>query len=404
METNRIDQLFKRFFDANCTEEERREFLDLVARGSGDEALKQLLEDKLQEYAPDKKLDQLSADALFNTIMQKAESRKPARIVKMNRRSPPYKWLVGVAVAIVIVSLNIWFWDKAPESGPDLANNTDSLPSKVLPAPVPGSNKAMLMLADGTVVALDSTGDGTIATQGNTKVLKQGAGELSYEANSVIQHSEVQYNTLSTPYGGQYRIKLPDGSRVWLNAASSIRYPTAFTGKTRTVTIKGEAYFEIQKNTSRPFVVQTNTMEVEVLGTHFNVNSYEDEPLGRTTLVEGSVKVSTVNASQNTATLKPGEQAQVKPEGRGLTIREVDLESVTAWKNGYFHFDGTPVQEVMRQVSRWYDVNIEINGKVTKHFRGMIPRNASLDEVIQMLSLTGEFKYKIEGRTVRILP
>jgi ferric-dicitrate binding protein FerR (iron transport regulator) len=262
----------------------------------------------------------------------------------------------------------------------------------------------MLVLADGTMVALDSTGDGAIATQGNTKVLKQGGGELRYESGSVTQNSEVQYNTLSTPNGGQYRITLPDGSRVWLNAASSIRYPTAFTGNTRTVIIKGEAYFEIQKNTARPFVVQANAMEVEVLGTHFNVNSYEDEPINRTTLVEGSVKVRSANAKHFTATLKPGEQAHVKPEGNGLTVREVDLESVTAWKNGYFHFDGTPVQEVMRQVSRWYDVNIEINGKVAKHFRGMIPRNAAIDEVMHMLSLTGEFKYKIEGRTVRILP
>ena len=401
MDTNRIDFLFRKYFDASSTEEERREFLELVAQGSQDEDLQQLLEEKLQEYAPDKQLDQLSADTLFNTIMQKSDHREPARVVKLNRRSPPYKWLVGIAVAIAMVSLNIWYWDKE--------NYSDNPPPqqaalKDTAHPVPGSNKAMLILADGSILALDSTGDGAIAIQGNTKVLKQGKGELSYEAGAHTQSGEIQYNTLSTPYGGQYRIKLPDGSRVWLNAASSIRYPTAFMGKTRTVTIKGEAYFEVQKNTAQPFVVQTEKMEVEVLGTHFNVNSYEDEPVTRATLVEGSVRVKTAGASKDGATLKPGEQAQWKQEDEKLNIRTVDVESVTAWKNGYFHFDGTPAQEVMRQVSRWYDVQIEINGKVGKHFRGMIPRNASLDEVIHMLSLTGEFKYKIEGRTVRVLP
>ncbi|WP_127129746.1 FecR family protein [Pseudoflavitalea rhizosphaerae] len=401
MDTNRIDWLFRKYFDAGCTEEERREFLELVAQGRQDQTLHQLLEEKLQEYAPDRKLDQLSADALFSNIMQKAAHGGPARVVKLNRRPPSYKWLVGIAVSLAVVSLNIWFWDKENYvvNGPQQAEVF-----KDTVHPVPGTNKAMLVLADGSIVALDSAGDGTIATQGHTKVLKQGAGELSYEAGAQSQTGEVQYNTLSTPYGGQYRIKLPDGSRVWLNAASSIRYPTAFTGKTRTVSVTGEAYFEVEKNTARPFVVQTGKMGVEVLGTHFNVNSYDDEPVTRTTLVEGSVRVSTAGAARDIAVLKPGEQAQWIQEDAKMNIRKVDVESVTAWKNGYFHFDGTPGAEVMRQVSRWYDVNIDINGKVGRHFRGMIPRNASLDEVLHMLSLTGEFKYKTDGRTVRILP
>lgn len=401
MDTNRIDWLFRKYFDASCTDEERREFLELVAQGRQDQTLHQLLEEKLQEYAPDKKLDQLSADALFSNIMQKTEQRGPARVVKLNRRPSSYKWLVGIAVSIAVAGLNIWFWDKENYAvkGPQQAEVI-----KDTVHPVPGTNKAMLVLADGSIVALDSASDGTIATQGHTRVLKQGAGELSYEAGAQMPGGEVQYNKLSTPYGGQYRIKLPDGSRVWLNAASSIRYPTAFTGKTRTVSVTGEVYFEVEKNTARPFVVQTGKMGVEVLGTHFNVNCYDDEPVTRTTLVEGSVRVSTAGAAQEIAVLKPGEQAQWKQEDHKMNIRKVDVESVTAWKNGYFHFDGTPGTEVMRQVSRWYDVNIDINGKVGRHFRGMIPRNASLDEVLHMLSLTGEFKYKTEGRTVRILP
>lgn len=405
MDTNRIDHLFSRYFDAGCSEEERREFLQLVAQGEDDETLRELLERKLQLYAPDRQLDQLSADALFANIMQQADANapEPAKIVHMNKRSAPYKWLVGTAVAILFIGMQVWLWYRPSTPAIDYSQS-DVFISKESPKVAPGGNVATLTLDDGRVITLDANGNGLIASQGTTKIVKQDNGELSYEADKNASVAQLQFNTLSTPNGGQFKINLPDGSKVWLNAASSITYPTVFAGKTRKVTIKGEAYFEVQKNTAQPFIVQSNNMEVEVLGTHFNMNSYDDEPITRTTLVEGSVRVKTLPDQQHRETLKPGQQAQLEQSTNTLKVRDADIESVTAWKNGYFNFDGAPVKEVMRQISRWYNVDIQMEGTMARHFRGSVLRSASLDEVMHMLSLTGEFNYKIEGRTVIIKP
>ncbi|NML21484.1 DUF4974 domain-containing protein [Pseudoflavitalea sp. G-6-1-2] len=405
MEEKNIAGMFRRYFDKTCTEEERMAFLKLIASGDHEEELKQLLEEELQHFTPGRKLDAAGAEALFSQIRESIADPKPAPVAGFRRSL--VKKLAIAATLLLLVSAGTWFLlnnsskKKKHTTGHPVAMTTFS------PTPTPSGDQAVLELADGTKVILDSSGVGQIAKQGNASVIRKDGGELIYEYGKGEQGSkEPQYNTLSTPLGRQYKLRLPDGSRVWLNAASSIRYPTAFTGKERTVTISGEAYFEVEKNAAQPFVVRTLNMDVEVLGTDFNVNSYNDEPVSKTTLVEGAVRVSSLHHKEISQTIQPGEQAQlaVSTSTTTLQIKEVDTEAVTAWKNGLFHFEGTPTQEVMRQIARWYNADITCEGRLGKHFRGVISRTATMEEVFHMLSLTGEFKYKIEGRKVTITP
>lgn len=234
METNRIEILFQRYFDKTCTEEERAAFLELIAMGHEDDTIRTLLEATLQQYAPDQTLNNIEADELFSKIMQQADVSEPATVVPFNKsRSTTKKWWMAAAAIVVIGSVNFWLWQHDSSPKPDTIAHAETK-SLVKDTISPGGNKATLTLADGSVVLLDSTGNGTIATQGNTKVLKTAQGELSYQSANASNAGVVQYNTLSTPYGGQYRIKLPDGSKVWLNAASLsviLRHSPARTGK-----------------------------------------------------------------------------------------------------------------------------------------------------------------------------
>ena len=260
----------------------------------------------------------------------------------------------------------------------------------------PGRNVAVLTLADGSSITLDSAHNGVLAQQGAASVTKSGDGALAYQAANGEKKIAV-YNTLTTPRGGQYRLLLPDGSQVWLNAASSISYPTAFTGSERSVTITGEAYFEIAANASMPFRVQVSTpqgqKDIRVLGTHFNVKAYADETTVTTTLLEGSVQLGS-------EILKPGEAGQWRADGTMQVDPHANLEEAVAWKNGMFHFEGANVAEVMRQLSRWYDVDVVFKGKLPDaKFDGEIPRNSNLTEVFRILQLSN-VHFTVEDKKV----
>ena len=260
----------------------------------------------------------------------------------------------------------------------------------------PGSNKAMLTLADGSTIVLDNAANGTLTQQGNAQVMKPGNGQLAYAINNNQASAAMTYNVLATPKGGQYQLQLPDGSKVWLNAASSIRYPTAFTGKERSVEIKGEAYFEVTKNATKPFVVKVNDLQVQVLGTHFNINAYSDEDLVKTTLLEGSVKVKS-------EILKPGDQAQVMHNsgtGNLRVIHGADIAATMAWKDGLFQFDNVTIETVMRQVARWYDVEVVYERDVSQdRFQGKIYRQTAISQLLSILELSGAH-FKIEGKKI----
>lgn len=274
----------------------------------------------------------------------------------------------------------------------------------------PGNNKAILTLADGTVISLDDAQSGLLASQGNIAITKTGNGEIVYEKSLTDRIKNVParsvINTIQTPRGGKYQVRLPDGSKVWLNSASTLSYPTAFTGKERIVKLKGEAYFEIAPNKSAPFRVESDNQIVEVLGTHFNVNSYENEDFTKTTLIEGSVKVilnTKSNISGKTRLLKPGEQSSINSSKSDIKIENVDTEKAIAWKNGYFKFKNTPIQEIMREVERWYDVELVYEGNMpTDEFTGFISNDVKISAVLKILEQSGGVKFTVKGKKLKV--
>ncbi|WP_341842695.1 FecR family protein [Chitinophaga caseinilytica] len=263
----------------------------------------------------------------------------------------------------------------------------------------PAGNKPTLTLADGSVVALDDSSNNGIAAQGGTHILQSSEGALEYQPGAAAETPV--FNTLTTPAGCQFRLILADGSKVWLNAASSIRFPTAFRGEDRIVELEGEAYLEVSKDAAHPFRVITRGMTVHVLGTHFNINAYKDEPVVRTSLLEGAVRVAGNGQSE---VLSPGQQAQVGQNGKMYVADGVDMRAVTAWKDGRFNFSGEPITEVMREVQRWYGAEIIYEGEVKHHFVGSIPRNLPVSRVLEMLEMTGRVRFEIDGKKITVRP
>ena len=273
-----------------------------------------------------------------------------------------------------------------------------------------GKNTAILTLANGKQINLSDAVNGQLADESGISITKTSDGQLVYEMKgAVARGDENRLNTISTPKGGQYQVVLPDGSRVWLNAASSIKFPSDFIGlKERKVQLMGEAYFEVAKDKSHPFVVQTDKQEVEVLGTHFNINAYGDEELTKTTLLEGSVRVchdgysKVVHTTDAFVILKPGQQA-VLANGP-ININQADTEEAVAWKNGYFKFKSESLSSIMRKLSRWYDVEVVYKGEISKdRFGGTISRYKNVADVLEMLELTKLVKFKVEGRKIIVI-
>lgn len=260
----------------------------------------------------------------------------------------------------------------------------------------PGGNKAVLTLSDGTTITLDSAADGVLAQQGASSIEKRDKGEIVYHVKG-LPDGKIMTNTMTTPRGGQYHMVLSDGTKVWLNASSSITYPTAFTGAARNISVSGEAYFEVAKDPAKPFTVDIEgRSSVRVLGTSFNINSYANEGSIKTTLFQGSVQV---NAS---VTLRPGQQV-IQAVGNPLVVSShIDLDQVMAWKNGLFDLEGADVRTVMRQIERWYDITVRYEGKVADiHFRGKLDRGVSLSGIMKILPELG-IRSRLEGRTLII--
>ncbi|QEM10585.1 FecR family protein [Mucilaginibacter rubeus] len=263
----------------------------------------------------------------------------------------------------------------------------------------PGGNKAILTLGDGSTIVLNSAKIGKLASQGNIIIKKAADGQISYNDVSSSHTSKTDvYNTAATPQGGQYQFILADGTKVWLNASSSIKYPVVFNGSERRVELTGEAYFEVAHNARKPFKVISNGQTVEVLGTHFNINAYNDEQAVKTTLLEGSVKVSAGRVSN---IIKPGQQARFD---HGLiNVMTVDPDEVVAWKNGFFFFEDNNIQEVMRQLSRWYGVEIKYEGQLpSRRFSGEISRNVNLSQILDILNFK-QIHCKIDGKTIIVM-
>jgi transmembrane sensor len=271
---------------------------------------------------------------------------------------------------------------------------------------VPGINKATLTLANGQKIILTRGLNGRLAQQGNTLVQVNSNKSIIYTASAANTSlaAQMQFNTLSTVRGEQspYPLVLADGTKVWLNAESSITFPTSFSGKERVVKITGEAYFEVVHDALHPFKVTVRDQTIEDLGTQFNINAYLDEPYMKTTLINGKVKIT--EGSQVTL-LKPGFQAVVSPSGSSSTVQAADLDQVMAWKNGNFEFEGTPLKDIMRQISRWYDVDISYKGTIEDaEFGGSISRSKNINEILSVLETTKGVHFKLEGRRILVMP
>ncbi|SEP41508.1 FecR family protein [Mucilaginibacter sp. OK283] len=307
-----------------------------------------------------------------------------------------YLWIKYAAAALILlfISFGAYFIIRTGNS----KNNAVVHSYKAI---VPGGNKAILTLANGTKIALDDVIKGIVARQAGVSITKTANGQIVYKAVSgSTDAAGLLRNSVSTPKGGQYKVILPDGTNVWLNAASSITYPTVFKGTERLVSLTGEAYFEVAKNKQMPFRVKSPMQTIEVLGTHFNINAYADETAVKTTLLEGSVKVA---SGSNSALIAPGEQAVINRAGNAtITIHPVNVDNEVAWKNGLFSFDGENIQSIMRQVCRWYNVDVVYEGSMPpeKYF-GEISRTSSLADVFKILELNN-VKFSIEGKTVTV--
>lgn len=409
MSTDRIRYLLQRFFQQDCTPQEKEELALWIDMLQNDEEWRLRLEEIWNEYEPGEKMDALRADAILEEIISEKGTEAPVKVMRPYYR----RWRVAAAVTLALAASVAYTLHKQPVKKEGISADI-ARQKKNIPIP-PGGNKAILTLANGQTVVLDSAGNGALVQQGNTQVVKVASGLLAYqnrEAGSARQQL-VHYNTITTPRGGQYQVILPDGSKVWLNAASSLHFPTAFAGKQRRVEVSGEAYFEIAENAAAPFIVGIVSSggqkegTVQVLGTHFNINAYGDEPSIRTTLLEGKIKIGKVLSGggiQEGTVLSPGEQA-VMNRGGGLRVEEdVNLNGVVAWKNGLFEFEGDDIESVMRQLSRWYDVDIRIQGNIPDRFTGSIPRNITFSRVFEVLQKTGSIHYRIENREIIVSP
>jgi transmembrane sensor len=391
----RFESLLSAYRNDTLTPAELNELLQLL--NENEPVLKDSILNDLQRNAFAGNTTAMQRQRMFDNIITAAQRQQKARVVQLWKR-------VAVAAAIVVLAgagTYLLMNRKAENTTAGTSNN-------VRQDVMPGGNKAVLTLADGSAIVLDSARNGSIAQQGNANVIKQEDGQLIYRQGENAGEKPLAYNTLATPRGGQYQLVLPDGSKVWLNAASSIRYPVAFTGDTREVEMEGEGYFEITRNAAKPFHVKTKTQDVEVLGTHFNVNDYNDEASTKTTLLEGSVKVNQLANKNREVILKPGEQAigdcRLPVADCRLTIdHSPNIDQVMSWKNGQFYFSNADIESIMRQMARWYDVQVEYKVHPADKYTVSLSRNVPVSKLLSYLELSGGVKFKIDGRKIIVM-
>jgi len=398
---DRAGYLIKQYITGGCTYDEYQELLVLLKVQTDNTQLEALLMEELhnsQSHAAESEVDW---ESMLQRITQQRETISMTRVRSLT-------WVRRFAVAavfVLLVGIIVWWWLQKQDFGSERSKNIP-----VIADVSPGSNGAILTLQNGQQMVLDSAHNGTLIAIHGLHIDKHDSS-IAYEPASKLTevNGETSYNTLSTPRGRQFQLVLADGTKVWLNAASSIHYPTSFSTKERIVDVTGEVYFEVAKNAARPFIVNilsegegSQKGRIEVLGTHFNINAYDDEKQVRTTLLEGKVKASIVNGEF--AVLHPGDQA-VMDAGTPLTVSHApDLESVMAWKNGYFKFNRADIKTVMRQIARWYDVEIEYQGAITRdQFGGYIPRDATLSQVLHALEQS-LVHFNIQGKKVIVTP
>ena len=420
MQNRRLDDLFFRYCEKKITDDEREELMAMLLSDDNREQINGLIDQFIRNDGTKHTLADETADDILSSIfsatgLQGGErelgandgEQSTGRDVGADQQEPGAArpmWLFRLAAASVMLFMVYggYRWFNRAKPVPQVA----VMHSVYGDDAAAGGNRASLTLADGRTYDLNTITERNLLVQPGTTIDKS-KGEVIYGKNSA-NDGAVAYNVLKTPLGGQYKIVLPDGSRAWLNAGSSLKYPTAFKGDSRDVEMTGEVYFEIEPDKNRPFLVRVadknrdgKDMEITVLGTHFNISSYGDEPTMQTTLLEGSVRVK---KDEVTKVLTPGQQARVVAgeAAHDIAVKTVDTESVVAWKEGRFEFNGN-IREIMRQISRWYDLDVKYEGNVErKSFAGTISRKNNVSEVLKMLEMTGGIQFRIDDRKITV--
>ncbi|MDP4251188.1 MAG: FecR domain-containing protein [Bacteroidota bacterium] len=389
----RLFYLWQLYVDGRASREELLLLRTLLDIQENEKASRDWLVGQLEQTVTETGFSEQRLQAVLRSVRESGQTKETVRQMHFIKRY----WWVAAALVCLMVPGYLMFFNKGHAAGPltktfqHFRNDLD-----------PGRNRAFLTLANGAKVILDSVHNGMFARQGNATIVKLDSGKLAYDATGQ-ESAVVGFNTLTTPKGGQYQLSLPDGTEVWLNAASSIKYPTAFMGNRRQVEITGEVYFEVSKNTAMPFIVKklNDETEIRVLGTHFDVNAYDDEPSMKITLLEGAVQVADAGRQ---SILHPGQQAQIG-NGTLKLLSDVDTDEVMAWKNGKFQFgEASDINSIMRQIARWYDVEVEYRGTVSDHIGGTISRGVKASQVFDMLEMTGAVRFSIDGKKVTVMP
>jgi ferric-dicitrate binding protein FerR (iron transport regulator) len=392
MKEERFQILLEQYVTNMMDKEEQNGFISLL----NDPYYRGIFEKVMEEEWNLGKYEEPGNEEIGQLIEQHVmEKIRGGKVVPITRR--PIIWMrKAAAVAIVLIVMTGLYYlinfNSHREDTRITAKENFSNEVK------PGVDKAMLTLSNNERIMLDSSGKGTLANEGGTS-LENLAGMLSYQV--VGKTTEALFNTINTPRGGQYQVRLSDGTRVWLNAASSMRFPSAFPKNERAVELSGEAYFEVAHDAKKPFRVLVDGMRVEVLGTHFNINAYKDEGLSKATLVQGKIRISKDEAS---AVLNPGQQARINAANELSVVKDADTKEALAWKNGYFQFNNAEIETVMKQLARWYDVDVVYAGVIPQgQINGEIPRTTTADKVIQILEASGVHA-KLEGRKITVKP
>jgi transmembrane sensor len=372
-----IEKLIQKYIDGNCNDQESA----IVEAGYNE----------LADQPHD--IQQAEVDSAEETLLVNLKN-----YVGNKTHIKLWPRIAAVASILICLSAGFYFYKQL---------GTNQLTTSSTVDIAPGGNKAFLTLADGKRIALTDIKNGELAEQSGVKIIKATDGQLIYTISSVSNETNKakDYNTIETPNGGQYQVTLPDGSKVWLNAASSLKFPPSFSRlvNRRVELLRGEAYFEIAKDKNHPFIVKSNGQEVKVLGTHFNINSYSDEQSTKTTLLEGSVKIEIVSGSRpkKGVVIRPGQQSILS--GERIRIVDADIESDLAWKNQEFVFKGENIQSIMRKLSRWYDIEVNYNGDCSHlSFYGVLSRSKNISSVLKLMENAGNVKFKIEGKKITV--
>jgi ferric-dicitrate binding protein FerR (iron transport regulator) len=392
MANERLKYLFERYRLGTCTPEERQELSILGLLPQNEAEIERLLETTWEQTSQAQDMPEEKGQFILENILQPSPSKSLPESTKILR----FRWgrIAAAASIILILGAAVLFSVLTNNKNEHQTTDNRQLSNNIN---TPSINRATITLADGRTIYLDSVNNGQLALQGGTKLVKLADGQIAYQAGNGDIFTDIKHNTLTNPRGSKViDMVLSDGSHIWLNAGSSVTYPVIFIGNERKISITGEAYFEVAHDELKPFIVSNGETNVQVLGTRFNTNAYDDENEIKVTLLEGSVKV---NKGASSATIKPGQQARVN--GEISVADDVNLEQVMAWKNGLFNLTGEDIKTIMRQISRWYDADIEYHGDVSNiEFYGSVSRRENVYELLSVMERTGIVHFKVEGKKI----